>query len=169
MARRKYGTVFMCDFDLSLYPFDNQHCYMHFRITSASSSFLAFDLAHSTVLNSANKLLVEYEVSIVLWWLLSIMSYCCCSACLVYVQLMNDNADGVIHKAFHHNVRIRYVVKPRIKHLTLLLDHEHTSGFTLSQEYRAANSLSLHFIQKKKRTHTQQQQQQTQHIFSLLK
>ncbi|KAK4307059.1 hypothetical protein Pmani_021151 [Petrolisthes manimaculis] len=61
-ARRKYGTVFMCDFDLSLYPFDAQLCFMYFRITSASSSFLTFHLDNSTVLNSANKLLIEYEV-----------------------------------------------------------------------------------------------------------
>lgn len=59
---RKYGTVYMCNLDLSLYPFDVQVCYMHFRISSSTKYFLQFDSEESIVNNSANRLLVEYEV-----------------------------------------------------------------------------------------------------------
>lgn len=62
-TRRKYGTVFMCDLDLALYPFDAQECFMHLRITSASKSFLVFDTSTSSVNNSASNLLLEYAVS----------------------------------------------------------------------------------------------------------
>ncbi|XP_042227423.1 uncharacterized protein LOC121869925 [Homarus americanus] len=61
-TRRKYGTVFMCDLDLALYPFDAQECYMRLRISSASKSFLEFDTIESSVNSTANKLLLEYEV-----------------------------------------------------------------------------------------------------------
>nr|XP_045583291.1 uncharacterized protein LOC123746084 [Procambarus clarkii] len=62
-AKRKYGTVYMCDLDLVLYPFDVQECYLHLRITSATKSFLLFDVLKSFVNISANKLLLEYEAS----------------------------------------------------------------------------------------------------------
>lgn len=59
---RKYGTIYMCDLDLSLYPFDVQECFMHLRISSATKFFMLFDRDKSIVNNSANRLLVEYEV-----------------------------------------------------------------------------------------------------------
>ncbi|MPC26187.1 Glutamate-gated chloride channel [Portunus trituberculatus] len=59
---RKYGTVYMCNLDLSLYPFDVQVCFMHLRISSSTKYFLLFDSEESIVNNSANRLLVEYEV-----------------------------------------------------------------------------------------------------------
>ncbi|XP_071530487.1 uncharacterized protein [Panulirus ornatus] len=61
-TRRKYGTVFMCDLDLALYPFDAQECFMHLRITSATKSFLVFNTFASSVNNSASNLLLEYAV-----------------------------------------------------------------------------------------------------------
>ncbi|XP_076046337.1 uncharacterized protein LOC143028315 [Oratosquilla oratoria] len=60
---RKYSTVFICDFNLILYPFDDQHCDMHLRILSASKAYLEFDLEHSLAEYLGNSLLVEYEVS----------------------------------------------------------------------------------------------------------
>ncbi|KAK8752214.1 hypothetical protein OTU49_012524, partial [Cherax quadricarinatus] len=63
--KRKYGTVYMCDLDLVLYPFDVQECYMQLRITSATKSFLVFETQQSVVNISANKLLLEYEVGMV--------------------------------------------------------------------------------------------------------
>lgn len=59
---RKYGTVFLCDLDLSLYPFDTQECFMHLKITTAPKDFLVFDSLLSNVTYSASKLLLEYEV-----------------------------------------------------------------------------------------------------------
>ncbi|XP_071533859.1 uncharacterized protein [Panulirus ornatus] len=61
-TRRKYGTVFMCDLDLALYPFDAQECFMHLMITSATKSFLEFDTIISSVNNTASNLLLEYNV-----------------------------------------------------------------------------------------------------------
>ncbi|XP_064089932.1 uncharacterized protein LOC135203933 [Macrobrachium nipponense] len=60
--RRKYGTVYKCDFNLELYPFDVQQCSMHLRITSASKSFLIFDPANSSVKYSGEAILREYRV-----------------------------------------------------------------------------------------------------------
>lgn len=60
---RKYGTVFLCDLDLSLYPFDTQECFMHLKITTAPKNFLVFDSLLSNVTYSASKMLLEYEVS----------------------------------------------------------------------------------------------------------
>lgn len=42
---RKYSTVFTCFFDLVLYPFDIQNCYLHLQILSASSEYLIFNAA----------------------------------------------------------------------------------------------------------------------------
>ncbi|XP_066973211.1 uncharacterized protein [Macrobrachium rosenbergii] len=62
--KRKYGTVYKCDFNLELYPFDVQQCSMHLRITSASKSFLLFDAVNSSVKYSGEIILREYRVSI---------------------------------------------------------------------------------------------------------
>ncbi|XP_068221246.1 uncharacterized protein [Palaemon carinicauda] len=60
--KRKYGTVYMCDFNLELYPFDVQQCTMHFRITSASKSFLSFDAINSSAKYLGKTILREYRV-----------------------------------------------------------------------------------------------------------
>lgn len=60
--RRKYRTVYTCNFDLILYPFDVQTCEMHLRITSASKDLLTFDHLNSSVFFIPNPLLLEYEV-----------------------------------------------------------------------------------------------------------
>ncbi|XP_076049413.1 uncharacterized protein LOC143030094 [Oratosquilla oratoria] len=60
---RKYTTIFICDFNLVLYPFDNQHCDMHLRILSASKSYLEFDFENSLSSYLGNSLLIEYEVN----------------------------------------------------------------------------------------------------------
>lgn len=59
---RKYGTVYKCNFNLALYPFDVQQCEMELRITSELKSFLAFDVANSSVQYLSNPFLIEYEV-----------------------------------------------------------------------------------------------------------
>lgn len=63
--RRKYGTVYKCNFDLALYPFDDQQCEMRLRITSELKSFLVFDHEKSSVEYLSNPFLVEYEVIII--------------------------------------------------------------------------------------------------------
>lgn len=64
---RKYGSVYSCDLDLALYPFDNQQCFMNFRLTSALKTFLVFNANNSSVINEANNLLLEYKVSEILF------------------------------------------------------------------------------------------------------
>ncbi|XP_042235290.1 uncharacterized protein LOC121874999 [Homarus americanus] len=59
---RKYNTVFTCFFDLILYPFDIQNCYMNFQIISASSEYLIFNLTDSFVEYLGPKMLVEYSI-----------------------------------------------------------------------------------------------------------
>lgn len=62
--KRKYRTVYTCNFNLILYPFDVQTCEMHLRITSASKDLLTFDQSNSSVVFIPNPLLLEYEVEI---------------------------------------------------------------------------------------------------------
>ncbi|XP_076041999.1 uncharacterized protein LOC143025904 [Oratosquilla oratoria] len=59
---RKYSTTFTCDFNLILYPFDDQYCDMHLRILSASKSYLEFDFEKAASVYLGNALLIEYEV-----------------------------------------------------------------------------------------------------------
>lgn len=59
---RKYGSVYSCDLDLALYPFDSQQCFMNLRLTSALKTFLVFNTDNSNVKNEANNLLLEYKV-----------------------------------------------------------------------------------------------------------
>ena len=59
---RKYGITFTCDFDLILYPFDEQHCDMELELSSASIDYLAFAANASGVSYTGNPLLLEYEV-----------------------------------------------------------------------------------------------------------
>ncbi len=61
---RKYGTEYLCDLDLSLYPFDEEECYMNLKVNSAPKNFLIFDPVLSSVTFSAKTLLVEYEVRV---------------------------------------------------------------------------------------------------------
>ncbi|KAK7022743.1 hypothetical protein SK128_021286 [Halocaridina rubra] len=60
--RRKYGTIYNCDFTLEMYPFDVQECSMKFRIISASKYHLVFDVQKSSVQNSGESQLAEYNV-----------------------------------------------------------------------------------------------------------
>ena len=43
-SSRKYFTIYSCNFDLTLYPFDIQECYMSLQILSASNEYLLFSL-----------------------------------------------------------------------------------------------------------------------------
>ena len=43
-SSRKYFTIYSCNFDLMLYPFDIQECYMNLQILSASNEYLHFNL-----------------------------------------------------------------------------------------------------------------------------
>ncbi|XP_066985092.1 uncharacterized protein [Macrobrachium rosenbergii] len=60
--KRKYGITFDCSFNLLLYPFDNQECSMHLRITSAPKSFLMFDSVESLAINLGESLSAEYYI-----------------------------------------------------------------------------------------------------------
>ncbi|KAG7162460.1 Glycine receptor subunit alpha-4-like 4, partial [Homarus americanus] len=40
---RKYSTIFVCDFNLMLYPFDIQHCDMHLRMLSGPKNYLMLE------------------------------------------------------------------------------------------------------------------------------
>ncbi|KAK7084745.1 hypothetical protein SK128_000419 [Halocaridina rubra] len=59
---RKYFTIYTCNFDLVLYPFDIQNCYMQLQILSASSEYLIFNPSESFVEYLGSKYLVEYEI-----------------------------------------------------------------------------------------------------------
>nr|XP_027229707.1 glycine receptor subunit alpha-4-like [Penaeus vannamei] len=67
-STRKYSTVYTCNFDLVLYPFDIQFCYMKLQILSASSEYLIFNSrgqwrsCYSSVEYLGPTLLVEYGV-----------------------------------------------------------------------------------------------------------
>ncbi|XP_069168812.1 uncharacterized protein [Procambarus clarkii] len=58
---RKYSTVYACQFDLTLYPFDNQHCDIHLQIVSGQVSFLEVH-SNSTVVYLGSNVLNEYKV-----------------------------------------------------------------------------------------------------------
>lgn len=59
---RKYSTEFVCDFNLVLYPFDNQFCVLYFRILSASQNYLYFDIATAAAEYEGSTVLIEYTV-----------------------------------------------------------------------------------------------------------
>lgn len=40
---RKYSIKFKCHFDLTLYPFDSQHCYMKLRVSGSTSDYIGFN------------------------------------------------------------------------------------------------------------------------------
>ncbi|XP_068223058.1 uncharacterized protein [Palaemon carinicauda] len=58
---RKYSTVYTCNFDLTLYPFDLQYCDMHLQIVSGQVSFLGVS-DNSSVTYLGSKVLNEYEI-----------------------------------------------------------------------------------------------------------
>lgn len=59
---RKYNHMFVCDFDLLLYPFDSQYCDMQLRMLSASSNYLVFNDAETSAVYIGSKLLLEYHI-----------------------------------------------------------------------------------------------------------
>ncbi|XP_047736394.1 glycine receptor subunit alpha-2 [Hyalella azteca] len=59
---RKYFTIFKCNFDLTLYPFDIQECFIQFKILSASDEYLVFNISESYVEYLGSKYLVEYGI-----------------------------------------------------------------------------------------------------------
>ncbi|XP_071540839.1 uncharacterized protein [Panulirus ornatus] len=59
---RKYSTTFVCDFNLVLYPFDEQHCDMYLRMLSASKSYLMFDDVTTSAAYYGSELLLEYQL-----------------------------------------------------------------------------------------------------------
>jgi len=63
---RKYSTVFVCDFKLVLYPFDEQYCDLHFRVLSASQNYLYFDIETALAEYEGGTVLIEYEVRVIL-------------------------------------------------------------------------------------------------------
>ncbi|XP_042235984.1 gamma-aminobutyric acid receptor subunit pi-like, partial [Homarus americanus] len=62
---RKYSTVFTCNFDLVLYPFDIQTCSMQLQIQSASSEYLIFNSNDSYVQYLGQKFLIEYGIGLI--------------------------------------------------------------------------------------------------------
>ncbi|XP_042877001.1 uncharacterized protein LOC122256409 [Penaeus japonicus] len=61
-VRRKYSETFQCDFDLSMYPFDQQECRLVLTMLSASSRLLVFDESRTEAVFTGNPHLVEYTV-----------------------------------------------------------------------------------------------------------
>ncbi|XP_066946325.1 glutamate-gated chloride channel alpha-like isoform X1 [Macrobrachium rosenbergii] len=59
---RKYFTIYTCNFDLVLYPFDIQNCVLQLQILSASTEYLVFDSTDSHVEYLGPKYLVEYGI-----------------------------------------------------------------------------------------------------------
>ena len=64
---KKYATEFICDFNLVLYPFDDQYCDMQLKISSASKDYLVFDNLTSLAVYLGNPLLLEYEVRLIVY------------------------------------------------------------------------------------------------------
>ncbi|KAK3850714.1 hypothetical protein Pcinc_042595 [Petrolisthes cinctipes] len=58
---RKYSTEYACRFDLTLYPFDNQHCDVHLQIVSGQVSFLDVH-PNSSVVYLGGTVLNEYKI-----------------------------------------------------------------------------------------------------------
>ncbi|KAK4304085.1 hypothetical protein Pmani_023955 [Petrolisthes manimaculis] len=58
---RKYSTDYACSFDLTLYPFDNQHCDVHLQIVSGQVSFLDVH-PKSSVVYLGGSVLNEYKI-----------------------------------------------------------------------------------------------------------
>ncbi|KAG7175156.1 Glycine receptor subunit beta-like 2 [Homarus americanus] len=61
-VRRKYSITFQCQFDLKMYPFDEQFCHMELTMLSASSRLLVFDASGTKAMYEGNPQLVEYFV-----------------------------------------------------------------------------------------------------------
>ncbi|XP_071540667.1 uncharacterized protein [Panulirus ornatus] len=61
-VRRKYSITFQCQFDLKMYPFDEQFCHLELTMLSASSRLLVFDEKATTAIFQGNPQLVEYFV-----------------------------------------------------------------------------------------------------------
>ncbi|KAF2353919.1 DNA-directed RNA polymerase phage-type [Trinorchestia longiramus] len=59
-SHRQYQASFMCDFDLSLYPFDHQTCLLLLQLSK--SSFGYFDAKSSSVSYDGIAVLLEYQV-----------------------------------------------------------------------------------------------------------
>ncbi|KAF2363479.1 Neurotransmitter-gated ion-channel transmembrane domain [Trinorchestia longiramus] len=59
---RKYTTLFVCDFDLNLYPFDVQKCPIELRLMAASSDQLKFQREQVTAHYTGPDYLIEYQV-----------------------------------------------------------------------------------------------------------
>ncbi|XP_068250178.1 uncharacterized protein [Palaemon carinicauda] len=59
---RKYFTIYTCNFDLVLYPFDIQTCILQLQILSASTEYLVFDPEDSFVEYLGPRQLVEYGI-----------------------------------------------------------------------------------------------------------
>ncbi|KAG7169454.1 Gamma-aminobutyric acid receptor subunit beta-1-like 2 [Homarus americanus] len=58
---RKYSTKYACQFDLTLYPFDSQHCDIHLQIVSGQVSFLDVH-PDSVVVYLGSQVLNEYKI-----------------------------------------------------------------------------------------------------------
>ncbi|XP_071539015.1 uncharacterized protein [Panulirus ornatus] len=58
---RKYATVYACQFDLTLYPFDSQYCDVHLQIVSGQVSFLDVHPS-SSVEYLGSHVLNEYQI-----------------------------------------------------------------------------------------------------------
>ncbi|XP_076058520.1 uncharacterized protein LOC143035535 [Oratosquilla oratoria] len=59
---RKYSTVYTCNFDLVLYPFDIQSCFLQLKILSASSEYIIFNQTDSSVDYLGQTSLIEYGI-----------------------------------------------------------------------------------------------------------
>ena len=60
---RKYGVEFRCDFDLMLYPFDRQLCFIDLKLNKKILQFVEFDQQDSTVEYIGKNRGLEYDVS----------------------------------------------------------------------------------------------------------
>lgn len=69
-------STFSCNFDLLLYPFDEQTCGMEFQILNAPKEFLTFDINNTVAKNIGSSMLIEYEVSILLGFKIHLEKIC---------------------------------------------------------------------------------------------
>ncbi|XP_076049639.1 uncharacterized protein LOC143030375 [Oratosquilla oratoria] len=62
VSRRKVFATFSCNFDLTLYPFDTQHCNIHVLLVNTDKTFVILQRDNTSLHLSGKRRLLEYEV-----------------------------------------------------------------------------------------------------------
>nr|XP_053640647.1 uncharacterized protein LOC128694519 [Cherax quadricarinatus] len=113
---RKYSTVYACQFDLTLYPFDNQYCDIHLQIVSGQVSFLDVH-SNSSVDYLGSEVLNEYKPN---WIRILVKTYL--SNAVVFIQVYNCSIYN-LYKALAGTLCLSQIGKVKV-----LLDKKYMPG-----------------------------------------